>query len=83
MRFSAIKVAVVAALAVCSDSVLGQLSPAQVVANIDGLRIKSQALIQPAREITLFNAPLFVIGQGPLPVSRLPRAFPPHENNEH
>jgi hypothetical protein len=68
MRFSVFKTAAITALALCSDSVLGQLTPNQVVANIDSLRMKSQALIQPAREISIVNAPLIIIGQGPLPV---------------
>ncbi|WQF75970.1 hypothetical protein CDEST_00984 [Colletotrichum destructivum] len=66
MRFSILKAAV-AALAVCNDVVLGQLTPAQVVTNIELITSKSQALIDPAKEITLISGTLLIIGQGPFP----------------
>lgn len=67
MQFSMLKFAV-AALAVCSDAVLGQTTPAQVVSNIEMVTQKSQALQAPARSITIINGPLIAVGQGPFPV---------------
>ena len=46
---------------------LAALSPAQIVSNIEMITQKSMALQAPAKEITLVNAPLLIIGQGPLP----------------
>lgn len=67
MQFSMLKFAV-AALAVCSDAVLGQTTPAQVVDNLKMITQKSQALQAPAQSITILNTPLIVVGQGPFPV---------------
>lgn len=69
MQFSILKLAV-AALAICSDTVLGATTPAQTVANIRTLTTKSQALQGPASSINILNGPLIVIGQGPFPVSQ-------------
>lgn len=69
MQFSILKFAV-AALAICSDSVLGQTTPAQVVQNIDMVTTKSNALIAPAKKIDLVSGPLLIVGLGPFPVSR-------------
>ncbi|KAK0377859.1 UVI-1 protein [Colletotrichum limetticola] len=66
MQFSILKLAV-AALAICSDSVLGQTTPAQVVQNIDMVTKKSNDLIAPAQKIDLVSGPLLVIGLGPFP----------------
>ena len=46
------------------------ISPAQMVDNIRTLTTKSQALQAPAQQITIVNAPLIIIGQGPFPVRR-------------
>ncbi|KAF2998488.1 hypothetical protein E8E13_003103 [Curvularia kusanoi] len=46
---------------------LAQLTPAQVVSNINMITQKSQALQAPAQSITIVNGPLIVIGQGPFP----------------
>ncbi|KAL9943563.1 hypothetical protein ACHAP6_008705 [Verticillium nonalfalfae] len=66
MRFSLLK-SVVAALAVCSQTALGQITPAQVVDNIEALTTKSQALQAPAQSISIINGPLIVVGLGPFP----------------
>ena len=46
---------------------LAALTPAQIVSNIEMITQKSMALQAPANTITLVNAPLLLIGQGPLP----------------
>ena len=46
---------------------MGALSPAQIVSNIQMLTTKSQALQQPAQQISIINGPLIHIGQGPFP----------------
>ena len=46
---------------------LAALSPAQIVSNIEMITQKSMALQAPAKQITLINAPLLAIGQGPIP----------------
>ena len=46
---------------------LAALTPAQIVSNINMITQKSMALQAPAKTVTLVNAPLLVIGQGPLP----------------
>ncbi|KXH30826.1 UVI-1 protein [Colletotrichum simmondsii] len=66
MQFSVLKLAV-AALAICSDSVLGQTTPAQVVQNIDMVTKKSNDLIAPAQKIDLVSGPLLIVGLGPFP----------------
>ncbi|KZM21325.1 uncharacterized protein EKO05_0008897 [Ascochyta rabiei] len=43
------------------------LTPAQIVSTINVITTKSQALQVPAQSITLLNAPLIVVGLGPLP----------------
>ena len=67
MQFSILKSAVTA-LAFCSTAALAQLTPAQVVDNIESLTTKSEALQGPAQQISLANAPLLVVGRGPFPV---------------
>ncbi|KAJ4400327.1 hypothetical protein N0V91_008786 [Didymella pomorum] len=47
--------------------VIAQLTPAQVVSNINMITQKSQALQAPAQSITIINGPLIIIGQGPFP----------------
>jgi hypothetical protein len=61
VSFRAITVLAFAAVAVA------QSTPAEVVANIDILTQKSQALQAPAQSLTIVNGPLVVIGQGPFP----------------
>jgi hypothetical protein len=41
----------------------------QIVANINIITGQSQALQAPANSINLLSGPLFLIGQGPFPVS--------------
>lgn len=48
------------------------LTPDTVADGIKLLTAKSQALQGPAQSITIINAPLIVIGQGPFPVCRVP-----------
>ncbi|KAF3042102.1 hypothetical protein E8E12_002691 [Didymella heteroderae] len=47
--------------------VIAQITPAQVVSNINMITQKSQALQAPAQSITIINGPLIIIGQGPFP----------------
>lgn len=47
--------------------VLAQITPAQVVSNINMITQKSQALQAPAQSITIINGPLIIVGQGPFP----------------
>jgi hypothetical protein len=49
--------------------VIAQITPAQVVSNIQLITAKSQAIQAPAQSITIINGPLIVIGLGPFPVS--------------
>jgi hypothetical protein len=50
-----------------SVPIAAQLTPAQVVQNIQMITQKSQALQAPATSITIINGPLIIIGQGPFP----------------
>jgi hypothetical protein len=61
VSFRAITVLAFAAVAVA------QSTPAEVVANINVLTQKSQALQAPAQSLSIINGPLIVIGQGPFP----------------
>ncbi|KAH7345969.1 hypothetical protein BKA66DRAFT_602980 [Pyrenochaeta sp. MPI-SDFR-AT-0127] len=47
--------------------IVAQISPAQVVQNINLLTQKSQALQAPAQSITIVNGPLIIVGLGPFP----------------
>ncbi|KAF3046211.1 hypothetical protein E8E11_009286 [Didymella keratinophila] len=47
--------------------VIAQLTPAQVVSNINMITQKSEALQAPAQNITIINGPLIIVGQGPFP----------------
>ncbi|KAK2053169.1 hypothetical protein LY76DRAFT_582239 [Colletotrichum caudatum] len=66
MQLSILKYAVVALATHCSG-VVSQLTPEDVVGNIKTLTMKSQALQAPAKDITIVNGPLIIIGQGPFP----------------
>ncbi len=48
--------------------VITQITPAQVVQNIQLITQKSQALQAPAQSINILNGPLILIGLGPFPV---------------
>ncbi|KAF3911844.1 hypothetical protein AA313_de0208644 [Arthrobotrys entomopaga] len=61
------KIALTTALGLLSVPVLSQLTAPQVVANIQNLTAKSQALQTLANSVTLLNGPLSIIGQGPIP----------------
>lgn len=82
MQFSMLKVAV-ATMAVCSDVVLSQglvASAGQVISNLQTLTTKTQQLQGPAQTLNMLNAPLVVVGQGPMPVSTISQAFGfPHQ----
>ncbi|KAH6617189.1 hypothetical protein F5144DRAFT_660081 [Chaetomium tenue] len=62
MRFS-----ILTALAALGSVAVAQMKATVVVENIQVLTVKSQKLIQPAKELTLVNALLLIIGQGPWP----------------
>ncbi len=55
--------------------VLAALTPSQIADGLSRLTQQAQDLQGPAQSITIVNAPLIVIGQGPFPVS--PSAHPP------
>ncbi|KAF2971020.1 hypothetical protein GQX73_g2597 [Xylaria multiplex] len=55
-----------AGLALTSSS-MAALSPQQIADGIKSITAKSQALQAPAQSITILNAPLIAIGQGPFP----------------
>ncbi|KAK4167931.1 hypothetical protein QBC43DRAFT_229374 [Cladorrhinum sp. PSN259] len=55
------------AVAMMALPVMGALTPAQIADGIKTLTTKSQALQPAAQSITLVNAPLIIIGQGPFP----------------
>ena len=67
MRFSILK-SVVTAMALTVTTVLGNLAPQQIVDGLDSLTAKAVALQPVAQSITILNAPLIVLGQGPFPV---------------
>lgn len=55
-------------MALCGTAVMGSLTPQQIADGLSSMTQKTQALQAPAQSITLINAPLIVIGQGPFPV---------------
>jgi hypothetical protein len=55
------------AVVALSAPIAAQVTPAQVVSNIQMLTSKSQALQGPAQSISIINGPLIVIGLGPFP----------------
>jgi hypothetical protein len=58
----------VAGAALMAAPIMAALTPAQIADGLKSLTVKSQALQGPAQSITIVNAPLIIIGQGPLPV---------------
>ncbi|KAM7196986.1 hypothetical protein V8F33_005868 [Rhypophila sp. PSN 637] len=56
------------ATAVMAVPLVSVLTASQIVQNIRTLTTKSQALQAPAHSISVLNAPLIIIGQGPFPV---------------
>ncbi|RWA14324.1 hypothetical protein EKO27_g816 [Xylaria grammica] len=50
-----------------ASSAMAALSPQQIADGIKSITTKSQALQAPAQSITILNAPLIAIGQGPFP----------------
>jgi hypothetical protein len=63
MRFSFLT-----ALAVLGSVVAGQVTSTVVVTNINTLTVKSQNLIEPAKQLSILNAPQLLLGLGPWPV---------------
>ncbi|KAG7285940.1 hypothetical protein NEMBOFW57_008236 [Staphylotrichum longicolle] len=57
----------VAGVALIAAPVMAALTPTQLADGIKILTTKSQALQAPAQSITILNAPLIVLGQGPFP----------------
>jgi hypothetical protein len=53
--------------AVMAATACAALTPSQLADGIRSITQKSQALQAPAQSITIVNAPLIVIGQGPFP----------------
>jgi len=58
----------VSAIAFASTLVSAELTPQQIVSNINALTEKSMKLQAPAQSISIINGPLIIIGQGPFPV---------------
>ncbi|KAI0912218.1 UVI-1 [Ustulina deusta] len=56
-----------AAGAIMASTAMASLSPSQIADSIKQVTIISQNLQAPANSITLVNAPLIIIGQGPFP----------------
>ncbi|KAI1809996.1 UVI-1 [Poronia punctata] len=63
MRFSKIFAAGVA----MAGAAMAALTPDQIADGIKQITKKSQDLQEPAQSITILNAPLLIIGQGPFP----------------
>ncbi|KAK4460561.1 hypothetical protein QBC42DRAFT_205529 [Cladorrhinum samala] len=55
------------AAAMLAVPALAAITPEEMVTNINRLTEKSKALQAPAQSISLLNAPLIIIGQGPFP----------------
>lgn len=55
-------------MALCGTAVMGALTPQQIADGLSSITQKAQALQAPAQSITILNAPLVAIGQGPFPV---------------
>lgn len=76
MRFSLLTI-----LAGLTSLATAQMSATAIVTNIDILTTKSQSLFEPAKQLSITNAPLLIIGQGPWPVSLPPFPPAPHKQN--
>ena len=59
---------VTGAAALMAAPIMAALTPTQLSDGINQLTTKSQALQAIAQSITIVNAPLLIIGQGPFPV---------------
>jgi hypothetical protein len=64
----------VAGAALIAAPVMAALTPTQLTSGLDSLKKLALDLQGPASQITVINAPLIIIGQGPLPV-RLSLAY--------
>ncbi|KAI0447167.1 UVI-1 [Xylaria telfairii] len=56
-----------AAGAIMATSAMAALTPAQIADSLKRVTTQSQQLQGPAQSITIVNAPLIIIGQGPFP----------------
>jgi hypothetical protein len=63
MRFSFLT-----ALAALGAVATAQMTSTVVVTNINTLTVKSQNLIEPAKQLSILNAPQLLLGLGPWPV---------------
>lgn len=63
MRFSFLT-----ALAALGVVATAQITSTVVVTNINTLTVKSQNLIEPAKQLSILNAPQLLLGLGPWPV---------------
>jgi hypothetical protein len=59
--------AIIASALALSVPIAAQITPAQVVQNIQSITQKSQALQAPSQSINIINGPLIVVGLGPFP----------------
>ncbi|GAQ89826.1 hypothetical protein KFL_005660100 [Klebsormidium nitens] len=57
-----------ALLLLCAPTTFASVTPQQLVANIQSITVKGQALQNPAQSISLINGPLIVVGLGPYPI---------------
>lgn len=69
----------VAGAALIAAPVMAALTTTQLTSGLDSLKKQALDLQGPASELTIVNAPLIVIGQGPLPVC-LSLTYPSAEN---
>lgn len=58
---------IIAGVTLIAAPVIAALTPAALADGLGQLMTKTQALNDPANSITILNAPLIVIGQGPFP----------------
>ena len=63
MRFS-----ILTAIAALGSVAVAQLKATVIVENINVLTVKSQSIIEPAKQLSILNAPQLILGAGPWPV---------------
>lgn len=69
MRFSLISMIATLGSVVMAQPVARAATPTQIADGVRFLTKEANDLQAPAQSITLINAPLIIIGQGPFPVS--------------
>ena len=72
---------VIGAVTLMAATVNGAATPQQIVDGINSITQKAQALQAPAQSISILNAPLIIIGQGPFPVCLRLRYFSEHRSS--